>query len=224
MSDFQNQIVGAVGRKGSGKSTRAKILMKHAPRILAWDPMADFIDVLPDHFEGVDDDLYDYFDEVSSRRLKTFACTVIPDDVEREFEPLCELAFDYGPLLLVVEEAPLVCRANYLSPTFGKIVRTGRHRGLDLLWTAQRASEVSRALTSATDFWIFYSQTEPRDLDAIAERCGRDIAERVAGLGLHESFCWDVIQRKVIPHSPRLLKREIARVRESTDESTNHNE
>src|SRR5205823_1534621 len=132
--------------------------------ILAWDPMADFIDVLPDSFEGVCDDLYDYFNEISADRLNTFACSVVPDNVENEFEQLCELAYDYGRMLLVIEEAPLVCRSNYLSPIFGKIVRTGRHRGLDLLWTAQRAGEVSRALTSATDVFIFFSQTEPRDL------------------------------------------------------------
>jgi hypothetical protein len=156
---------------------------------------------------------------VSCDRLTTFACSVVPDNnLEQAFEAVCELAYDYGPMLLVVEEAPLVCRSNYLSPMFGKIVRTGRHRGLDVLWTAQRAGEVSRALTSATDFWIFYSQTEPRDLDAIAERCGRDVAEKVAGLGLHDSFCWDVIQRKIIPHSPRLLKRETVRARARTDD------
>ena len=222
MSDFQNQVVGIVGRKGSGKSTRAKVLLKYAPRILAWDPMADFVDLLPDHFESVDDDLYDYFNEVSGQRLNTFACSVVPDDVEHEFEPICEIAFDFGPMLLVVEEAPLVCRANYLSPIFGKIVRTGRHRGIDLLWTAQRAGEVSRSLTSATDIFIFFSQTEPRDLDAIAERCGRDVAEKVAGLGLHDSFTWNVIERTIVPPSPRLLKREITRSRERrSDDSTN---
>lgn len=224
MSDFQNQIVGVVGRKGSGKSTRARTLVKYAPRILAWDPMADFDDVLPDSFEGVCDDLYEYFNEVSTRRLNTFACNVVPEDLEQEFEPVCELALDYGPMLFVVEEAPLVCRANYLSPHFGRIVRTGRHHGLDLLWTAQRAGEVSRALTSATDIFIFFSQTEPRDLDAIAERCGREVADKVAGLGLHDSFCWDVIERRVVPQSPRLLKRETARARERanvlTDETT----
>ena len=110
-------------------------------------------------------------------------------------------------MVFVVEEAPLVCKAGYMPPAFGKLVRTGRHRHLDLLWTAQRASEVSRTLTSATDIWVFYSQTEPRDLDAIAERCGREVAHQVAGLGLHDSFVWDVIARKEIPSSPRLLKR-----------------
>ena len=170
--------------------------------------MADYIDMLPEHFEGVDDELYNYFDEVRGRRLKTFACGVVPDNLEQEFELVCGLALEHGPLLLAIEEAPLVCRANYLPPVFGKIVRTGRHRGIDLLWTAQRAGEVSRSLTSATDIFIFFSQTEPRDLDAIAERCGREVADQVARLGLHDHFTWSVIDRKVIPASPRLLKRE----------------
>ena len=212
MTDLQNRIVGIVGRKGSGKSTRVATLLKYAPRILAWDPMADHRDGLPDTLEGIDEDLYEYFDEASGR--KTFACAYVPGpNLEREFEAICELVYDYGSMLLCVEEAPLVCRANFMPPAFGKIVRTGRHRGIDLLWTVQRASEVSRSLTSATDVFILFSQTEPRDLDAIAERCGRDVAEKVAGLGLHDSFCWDVIQRKVIPHSPRLLKRELTRSR-----------
>ncbi|MEQ1574391.1 MAG: hypothetical protein ABL993_09120 [Vicinamibacterales bacterium] len=213
MNSFQNRIVGIVGRKGSGKSTRTATLLKYAPRILAWDPMEDHRALLPDSYDAICVELDEYFDE--ARTHQTFACAYIPgDNLEGDFEEICQLVYDYGHLLFVIEEAPLVCRASYMPPTFGKIVRTGRHRGIDILWTAQRASEVSRTLTSATDVWIFYSQTEPRDLDAIAERCGRDVAEKVAGLGLHDSFCWDVIQRKVIPHSPRLLKRELTRSRE----------
>ncbi len=209
MTELQNRIVGIVGRKGSGKSTRAATLLKYCPRILAWDPMGDHSRLLPDVFEGIDDDLYEYLYQAS--RAKTFACAYIPEgDPEEEFEKICNLAYHYGRMLFCVEEAPLICKAGYLPPVFGKIVRTGRHRQIDLLWTAQRASEVSRTLTSATDLWILYSQTEPRDLDAIAERCGREIADKVAGLGLHDSFIWDVIEREIMSDSPRLLKREVA--------------
>jgi hypothetical protein len=216
MTDFQNRIVGIVGRKGSGKSTRTATLLKYVPRILAWDPMSDHLPLLPDSFEGLRDELYDYMGE--SQDHATFACAYVAhDDLQAEFEEVCGLVYDYGNMLFVVEEAPLVCRANFMPPIFGRIVRTGRHRGIDLLWTAQRASEVSRTLTSATDFWIFYSQTEPRDLDAIAERCGREVADKVAGLGLHDSFCWDVVERKVIGHSPRLLKRDIANSHKRAD-------
>src|SRR5215831_4466005 len=208
MNAFQNRIVGVVGRKGSGKSTRVDSLLKFCPRVFAWDPMEDHSGLLPDAFEGVDDDLSEYFRQ--ARRAKTFACSFIPaEDLEEEFDEVCHLVYGYGRILFVVEEAPLVLKAGYMPPAFGRIVRTGRHRQSDLLWTAQRASEVSRTLTSATDIWIFYSQTEPRDLDAIAERCGREIADKVAGLGMHDSFIWDVIERRIIPNSPRLLKREI---------------
>lgn len=209
MIDFQNRIIGIVGRKGSGKSTRVATLLKYCPRIFAWDPMGDHSDLLPDVFEGIDDELYEYFYQAS--RAKTFAGAYISgEDLEGEFEEICQLVYYYGHMLFCVEEAPLVCKAGYLPPVFGKIVRTGRHRGIDVLWTAQRASEVSRTLTSATDLWILYSQTEPRDLDAIAERCGREVADKVAGLGLHDSFIWDVIEREIMPDSPRLLKREVA--------------
>lgn len=215
MTDIQNRIVGVVGRKGSGKSTRVATLLKYAPRILAFDPMEDHRELLPDSFEGFDAELDDYFEEAQT--LKTFACDYLPaDDLEREFEAVCQRVYDFGHMLLVIEEAPLVCRANYMPPTFGKIIRTGRHRDIDVLWTAQRASEVSRTLTSATDIWIFFSQTEPRDLDAIAERCGRDVADQVAGLGLHDSFVWDVIAREIIENSPRLLKRELGRANART--------
>ena len=209
MTDVQNRIVGIIGRKGSGKSTRVATLLKYCPRIFAWDPMGDHRHLLPDVFEGINDDLYEYFHQAS--QAKTFACAYIPGgDLEDEFEEICELVYWYGRMLFCVEEAPLICKAAYLPPAFGKIVRTGRHRAIDLLWTAQRASEVSRTLTSATDLWILYSQTEPRDLDAIAARCGRDLAGRVAGLGLHDSFVYDVISREVLPASTRLLKREVA--------------
>ena len=208
MMDLQNRLVGVIGRKGSGKSTRVGILLHYCPRIFVWDPMGDHTSWLPDVFEKVDDSLEDYF--LQAYKAKTFACGFVPQgNLEQELEGICYLVYHYGRMLLCVEEAPLVCKAGYLSPMFGKLVRTGRHRKIDLLWTAQRASEVSRTLTSATDLFIFYSQTEPRDLDAISERCGREVADQVAGLGLHDSFIWDVIEREIIPNSPRLLKREI---------------
>jgi hypothetical protein len=90
--------------------------------------------------------LDEYFEQAN--QTKTFACGCVPGDrSEQEFEEICDL--DYGRLLFCVEEAPLVCKAGYMQPVFGRIVRTGRHRHLDLLWTAQRASEVSCTLTRA---------------------------------------------------------------------------
>jgi hypothetical protein len=215
MSEVQNKIVAVIGRKGSGKSTRVATMLRHCPQIFVWDPMRDHLRTVRDYVEAAnsykgENSLLDrYF--IEAGRTKAFALAYIPEgDLEEEFEEICQFVYHYGHMLFVVEEAPLVLKAGYMPPTFGKIVRTGRHRGIDLLWTAQRAAEVSRTLTSMTDVFIFYSQTEPRDLDAIGERCGREVADQVAGLGLHDSFTWDVIDRKIVEDSPRLLKREVS--------------
>jgi hypothetical protein len=101
----------------------------------------------------------------------------------------------------------LYTQAGYMPPLLGKLIRTGRHREIDVVWTAQRAAEVPKTLTALTDVWILFSQTEPRDLAALADRCGGDVAERVAGLGLHDYFIWDAVEHGEIEDSPRLLKR-----------------
>ena len=71
-------------------------------------------------------------------------------------------------------------------------MRLGRHRAVDILWTSQRAGEVARRLTAQTDVFIIFRHTEPRDLDAIADRCGREVSDRVSRLGLHEYLTWNV--------------------------------
>jgi hypothetical protein len=208
MNDNQNRIVGIVGRKGSGKSMRLARLLKYCPRFFVIDSMADHTNAVPNQIYDVDEAL-EFIDW--SKGQKTFAAAFVPgSDLEGEFEEICHEAYRRGNMAFVVEEVPFVVKPGYLPTGFAYMVRTGRHKDLDLVWTAQRASEVSRTLTSSTDLWILFSQTEPRDLDCLAERCGREVANKVAGLGLHESFVWDVIARKIIPDSPRLLKRETA--------------
>jgi hypothetical protein len=212
---FQNRIVGVVGRKGSGKSTQVRRLLPYCPRVFIWDPMNDYGDLVPDNFNGNNwnsgggGTLGKYLRK--TREVQTFAVNYVPQgDLEGEFEAVCALVYGGGRMLFVIEEAPLVMKAGYMPPAFGRIVRTGRHRKLDVLWTAQRAAEVSRTLTGMTDLYVFFSQTEPRDLDSIAERCGPQIANEVARLGLHDHFVYDVIDREEIADSPRLLKRPIS--------------
>ena len=41
MSEVQNQIVGIVGRKGTGKSSYLRELLRHCPRLLVFDVMAE---------------------------------------------------------------------------------------------------------------------------------------------------------------------------------------
>jgi hypothetical protein len=81
-----------------------------------------------------------------------------------------------------------------LPGQFDRLVRLGRHERVSMVWTAQRMVEVARRLTAATDYFVLFSHTEPRDLDGIAERCGAEVARQVAELPRHGRVVWNVVE------------------------------
>jgi hypothetical protein len=205
MNEVQNKIIGIVGRKGSGKSSRLRELLRYCPCFVAFDPIGEHAQEKVNGFDSPAD-LAEFLKW--SREEKTFACAYVPGgDLAEEVEEVSRLVYARGQVCFACEEVPLFTQAGYMPPLFGKLVRTGRHRKVDIVWTAQRAAEVPKTLTALTDIWILFSQTEPRDLSALADRCGREVAERVAGLGLHDYFIWDAVEHDEIEDSPRLLKR-----------------
>ncbi len=206
MTEIQNRIVGVVGRKGSGKSTRVRELLRYCPRFVVFDPMGEHAQGNRNRFESPAK-LGQFLNW--ARDQQTFAGVYVPaGELDEEIEEVSRLVYKRGSLCFVCEEVPLYSQPGYMPTIFGKLIRTGRHRRIDICWSAQRAAEAPKTLTSLTDLWVLFSQTEPRDLDALADRCGREMAERVAGLGLHDYFLWDAITHSELEDSPRLLKRE----------------
>ncbi len=206
MTELQNKIVGIVGRKGTGKSSHLGRLLRYCPCFVVFDVMG----------EHAPSDAKNRFETPAqlerflkwSRGQQTFACTYIPaGEMAEEIEEVASLVYARGHVCFACEEVPLYTQAGYMPPLLGKLIRTGRHQRIDICWTAQRAAEVPKTLTALTDLWVLFSQTEPRDLSALADRCGRDTADRVAGLGLHDHFVWDAVSHEEIEDSPRLLKR-----------------
>ena len=205
MSEVQNQIVGIEGRKGTGKSSYLRELLRHCSRFLVFDVMAEHARQGGNQLES-SAKLAQFLRW--SREQEKFAGFHVPDGaLDEEIEEVSRLVYGRGHLCFACEEVPLYTQPGYMPPLFGKLVRTGRHRQIDIAWTAQRAAEVPKTLTALTDIWILFSQVEPRDLSALADRCGREVADRVAGLGLHDFFMFDAVGHEVIEPSPRLLKR-----------------
>jgi hypothetical protein len=190
----QNVIVGIAGRRGCGKSTVARRILERCPRIVLWDPLGEH-DWCPNELASVGE-LERFLAWADGRDTFAARCTLQWGSLEAEFGVVAEVVYEYGDLVLGVEEVPLICSPGALPDGFDRLVRLGRHQGVSVVYTGQRLTEVARRLTAATDYFILFRHSEPRDLDGIAERCGSEVAERVADLPRHGFLVWDVVEGK----------------------------
>jgi len=193
--DGRNIIVGIAGRRGSGKSTIARKILERCERLLIYDAMGEhgWIPNLLESFE----DLERFFGWVSLR--EKFAGRYVPHgDLVGEFSEFAWLVYEQGDLMLGVEEIPMLCSPGALPPDLDRLVRLGRHKGVSIVYTAQRLTEVARRLTAATDVFVMFSNTEPRDLAGLSERCGTAVARRVAALSRHGYLIWDAAENREV--------------------------
>jgi len=191
MGSSQALIVGIAGRRGSGKSTMARYLAQCCYRIMVWDPMAEHRWV-PNRFASMQR-LEQFMAWAAAQ--STFAGRYVPETAEltEEFGEVCGLVYDYGDLVFLVEEVPMVSSPSSLPGEFDRLVRLGRHQEVSIIYTAQRLAETARRLTAATDYFVLLQHHEPRDLDAIADRCGHEVANRVARLPRHGYLIWSAV-------------------------------
>jgi len=187
--DVQNKIIAVVGRKGSGKSAMLRRHLERCPKFFLFDVMAEH-GFCPNTLRDLEE--VDRF--LAWAQTKPYAAArFIPDEpIEEDFAAICEAVYDTGGLTFAVEEVPLLAKAGYIPDDFARVVRLGRHRRLNLIWTAQRLAETPRTLTAMTDLFVLFHTTEPRDLDAIADRFGVEVAEKISRLSLHGFVVWDV--------------------------------
>ena len=191
---MQNVVIGIAGKRGSGKSTVLKSIALDAPRLLVWDLLGEHR-WCPNPLRN-EREISAFISWAHGR--ERFAARVVPDDTDDEtFEALCQLAYREGRLLLVIEEVAMISKPNWLPPSLDKIVRLGRHRGVSVAWTTQRLSEVARRLTSTTDAFLLFFHHEPRDVEAIQQRCGIAVADTVSQLGRHNFVSWDVATGRI---------------------------
>lgn len=196
---MQNEIVGIVGRKGSGKSTALRKLVSSAPRLILWDPLGEH-KFCPNRLKTIEQ-LKQFFEWTRGR--ESFAARFIAEsDLAEAFNGFAEVVYRRGWLVCGVEEVPMISQPNWLPPGFDKLCRLGRHRAISIVWTAQRMSEVARRLTSATDRFFLFRHTEPVDIDAIRKRCGIEVADKVSRLGQHEVLIWDAVSQLMLVEVP----------------------
>jgi len=196
----QNRFVAVAGRKGSGKSTLTREILRHVPRLFLFDTMGEHHWV-PDEFTDLAE--AQVFIWETSQTVEGFCASYISESaasksLETDFCEISIAVYEVGNLTYVVEEIPMLSNPQWVPEPFDRIIRLGRHRGINMLYTAQRLGECPRRLTAATDVFVLFKHTEPRDLDAIAERCGPEVARLVTVLDEHEFVVFDVHEGQLV--------------------------
>lgn len=198
--ELKNRIVGVAGRKGSGKSALTRAILEHCNRLFLFDTMGEHSWV-PEQFNSLDQAWV--FIAMAGQQAQPFQGSYVAEDagdesLDTDFAEICTAVWESGNMTLAVEELPMLSEPNYVPPAFNRLVRLGRHRSVNILYTGQRLSECPRRVTAATDLFALFHTSEPVDLDRISERCGPETAQAVSNLGEHEFVVYDVVTRSLL--------------------------
>lgn len=174
---MQNIILFVCGRKGSGKSTISRKIAiaayERGRRVAVIDPMGCF--ELPG--APILTDLNQLCNMPDGRSF-----VFRPGD-DQAAEKAILFSYIAGDLFLIVDEADLYLPASPAADnSLMKVVRYGRHKGISLCAVSQRPANVARDLTAQSDFILSFHVTEPRDVQYLAYRIGKSLAEELTRL------------------------------------------
>lgn len=164
----QRKIITITGKTGRGKSYLtekwiSQEVAKEMPVIIA-DSMAEYK-------KGEKYDSFNHFYMQCSKNngLKK-AVHIVPIKSDSEAKKLFAFSRYAGVQhCLIVEEASKYCSPYQIDNYLNDLVRYGRHWGVSLVFSAQRFAQLNKIVTSQTDSFITFQQTEKNDLNAISD-------------------------------------------------------
>jgi nucleoside-triphosphatase THEP1 len=161
-----DQIVVA-GRKGTGKSTYVKALIRPIDRFILFDyhwehtllgyPIHD-ISKLP------------YLWSKGVRRV-----VYLPHYRSfEELEQVCEVAKQIRNLVLIIDECDRIVekKANLNKKQIGDLIHSGRHYGVGLITVTRRFADLHEAFLSQADWIVFFSMHSSKDMDRLEKEAG----------------------------------------------------
>lgn len=159
-----DDVIVVCGKRRSGKTYFAKWLLLKFPRAIIWDYnheyklrnsaiVYDLKNLIPTFLSGK-------FRYVIFRPLvKT----------EQAFESFCQVCEKQRNVLVMIEEVERYATAWLIQPSLKRLIDTGRHKGIGLLFTMRRTLRVNPDITFNADFIFAFSQHRPQDLEYLAE-------------------------------------------------------
>ncbi len=189
--------IGIYGASGSGKSTKAKELLKARDRVVIFDPMAEYggrggavsVHTMPQLVK-----------ELKNRWRTGFRLAFVPP-AQGELAALHELSLllkriqsgyatgaSKTEITLLVEELNLGYPNMMLPPDrngFGELCSRGRHYGIEIIGITQRPAEVSTRWRGNTSESYWFRQADYRDLQTAGAMLGPQAKVTLKALPTH---------------------------------------
>lgn len=193
------KIIGIWGRRGSGKSTRAKMLIKGNNRLVVYDPILEY------GKEGcqVVNSIKNMLIAIKKGWQNGFKIAYQPgqdDDHVDNLAKICEYLTkvqqpyfeerDNRKITFVIEEMSLSV-PNRNDPRLNKMLNLcniGRHYGLEVIGISQRLAEVHTTFRSNTHENYFFALSSAVDINAAAQIIGKSHAEQLLTVPTHCGF------------------------------------
>ncbi len=139
------------GKTGTGKTTLARSLLYQCARTVVLDPKHMFTP--PPGVKIVSE---------YTKRLAHQVIRVEPDGWESErWRQAIYQVWQRGNTVLYVDECTLISPARTILPELGRVIRTGRERGLGVWIASQRPKDIpSVVFTESEHFFVFRLQWE----------------------------------------------------------------
>jgi len=172
---LNNYIITIIGRKGCGKTTLAKELLT-----LTEKPIV-IIDTIKEYTIGLDiyiTNLHKYF------RRHRFIIRLTPEN-EPELNRILNFVYTKGNCQVLIDEAGYWQTPYYCPAGIDRILRYGRHKGIDIIQVVRRPAELNRLSTAMTDVFYVFKTTEPKDLEYLG-RIDSRLPELVKNLDRYE--------------------------------------
>lgn len=164
--------IGATG-SGKGVSIREHIKQERPDRLVFWDPLREY-----GQFGRYVTTIAELCKAMASQK---FAVCFWPgervEDFPAKFDLFCRAVFSAGNCTVHIEELADVTTPSHAPPSWRRITKQGRHRGLRVIAATQRPADCDKAFLSGVTYARAFTLRWPKDKKILAECMDEPLGE-----------------------------------------------
>lgn len=142
------------GKRGCGKTTLAKELIKDKKRFIIIDKLGEYTDgvIVSNEIEALN---------LARQNPKGFKIVI---RLQEERKKLFDVLYCITNYCLIVEELSMFCNSHYIDKGLFAIMAYGRHRKIDFIGISQRPSQMNPLIRTQADSVYCFKMVEPVDI------------------------------------------------------------